>query len=162
MSATSNRDSGRLRGPILGVAALAVAAAGAYALVRWRQAESPAEHQALVNRYCLDCHSAAERSGELSLEGINLAQIGQHPEIGEAVIRKLRVAMMPPADAPQPDASQRAALVSWLERRLDGAAAESPDPGPSLHSAAEPSRVRQRGPGPTAARDRCDGVAAAR
>ena len=132
MSATSNRSSRRLRGPVLGVAALAVAGAGAYALVRWRQAESPAEHQVLVNRYCLDCHSAAERAGELSLEGVNLAQIGQHAEIGEAVVRKLRVAMMPPADAPQPDASQRAALVSWLERRLDRAAAESPDPGPSL------------------------------
>jgi hypothetical protein len=132
MSATSNRNPGRWRGPVFGVAALAVAGAGAYALVRWRQAESPVEHQALVSRYCLDCHSAAERSGELSLEGVDLADAGRHPEIWEAVVRKLRVAMMPPADAPQPQASQRAALVSWLERRLDRAAAESPDPGPSL------------------------------
>ena len=95
-------------------------------------AESPAEHQALVGRYCLDCHSAAERSGDLSLEGVDLAAVGQNPELWEAVVRKLRVAMMPPADAPQPEAPARAAFVSWLERRLDRAAAERPDPGPSL------------------------------
>jgi len=114
------------------VAALAVVGAAAYAFVQWRLAESPAEHQALVSRYCLDCHSAAERAGDLSLEGVELAEAGQHPEIWERVVRKLRVAMMPPSDAPQPAALERAALVSWLERRLDRAAAESLEPGPSL------------------------------
>ena len=114
------------------VAALVVAGAAAYAFVQWRLAESPAEHQALVSRYCLDCHSSAERAGELSLEGLDLAEAGQHPEIWERVVRKLRVAMMPPSDAPQPAAIERAAFVSWLERRLDRAAGEKLDPGPSL------------------------------
>ena len=132
MSATPNRTTGGLRRPVTLVAALAIAGAAAYGLVRWRQAESPAEHQAFVGRYCLDCHSAAERSGELTLEGVDLAAVGQNPEVWEAVVRKLRVAMMPPVDAPQPDAVQRAAFVSWLERRLDRAADEGPDPGPSL------------------------------
>ena len=114
------------------VAALAVAGAATYAFVQWRLAESPAEHQALVSRYCLDCHSSAERAGDLSLEGLDLAEAGQHPEIWERVVRKLRVAMMPPSDAPQPAAIERAAFVSWLERRLDRAAGERLDPGPSL------------------------------
>ncbi len=131
-TSNGNRKSSRLRRPLMIVAALAVAGATAYPLVRWRLAEPPAEHQALVGRYCLDCHSAAERSGELSLEGIDLAQTGQSPEIWEAVVRKLRVAMMPPVDAPQPEPPERAAFVAWLERRLDRAAAESSDPGPSL------------------------------
>ncbi|HWN39132.1 MAG TPA: DUF1592 domain-containing protein [Gammaproteobacteria bacterium] len=100
--------------------------------MQWRLAESPAEHQALVSRYCLDCHSSAERAGDLSLEGLDLAEAGQHPEIWERVVRKLRVAMMPPSDAPQPAAIERAAFVSWLERRLDRAAGERLDPGPSL------------------------------
>ena len=114
------------------VAALAIAGSAAYALVRQQLAESPAEHQALVSRYCLDCHSAAERAGDLSLEGADLAEAGQHPEIWERVVRKLRVAMMPPSDAPQPAATERAAFVSWLERRLDRAGGERLDPGPSL------------------------------
>ncbi|HEY3516347.1 MAG TPA: DUF1587 domain-containing protein, partial [Gammaproteobacteria bacterium] len=122
----------RLRPSLLLAAALAVAGAAAYAVVRWRLAESPAEHQAFVGRYCLDCHSAAERAGDLSLEGVELADAGRNPEIWERVVRKLRVAMMPPADAPQPEAPERAALVSWLERRLDRAAEESLEPGPSL------------------------------
>ncbi len=116
--------------PILLVAALAVAGAGAYGLVRWRQGESPAEHQAFVGRYCLDCHSAAERTGDLSLEGLDLAAAGENPEIWERVVRKLRVAMMPPSDAPQPEALERAEFVAWLERRLDRAAGV--EPGPSL------------------------------
>ena len=114
------------------VVALAVAGAAGYALVRSLRAESPAQYQAFVGRYCLDCHSAAERSGDLSLEGVDLADVGQHPDVWERVVRKLRVAMMPPSDAPQPEALERAAMVSWLERRLDRAGAESLDPGPSL------------------------------
>jgi hypothetical protein len=117
MPDTSNRTSSRLRRPVMLVAALAVVGAVAYALVRWRLAESPAEHQAVVRRYCLDCHSAAERAGDLSLEGVDLAEAGRNPETWERVVRKLRVAMMPPADAPQPEALERAALVSWLEHR---------------------------------------------
>ncbi|HVJ31434.1 MAG TPA: DUF1592 domain-containing protein [Gammaproteobacteria bacterium] len=131
-TSNGNRNLRRLRRPLMIVASLAIAGAAAYALARWQRAESPAEQQALISRYCLDCHSAAERSGDLSLERVDLAHVGKNPEIWEAVVRKLRVAMMPPADAPQPDALERAELVSWLERRLDRAAAESPEPGPSL------------------------------
>ena len=161
MSDTRTSRTGRLHRPLLLAAALAVAGAAAYVLVRWRVAESPAEHQALVGRYCLDCHNAAERSGDLSLEGADLAHVGQNPELWEAVVRKLRVAMMPPPDAPQPEAIERAAFVSWLERRLDRAAAENPDPGPVADSPAEPRRIRQRDPGSAARRGRLDGVAAA-
>ncbi len=94
--------------------------------------ESPEPHRALVDRYCLDCHNAAERTAGLSLEHEDLAAAEQNPELWEAVVRKLRVAMMPPRAAPQPPADERTALVHWLERRLDRAAAADPDPGPSL------------------------------
>jgi hypothetical protein len=132
MSQAPNLHRTGRRRAVLVVAALAVAAAGVLAVVRWRAAESPAEHQALVGRYCLDCHNAAERAGDLSLEGVDLAEAEHNAETWEAVIRKLSVAMMPPVDAPQPDAKSRAELVAWLERRLDRAARDSADPGPSL------------------------------
>jgi hypothetical protein len=113
------------------LAVLAAGAALAYVLVQSRL-DSPQPHQALVGVYCLDCHNAAERAGELTLERADFVHVEQNPELWEAVVRKLRVAMMPPPDAPQPAAEQRAAFVSWLERRLDEAAGASPDPGPSL------------------------------
>jgi hypothetical protein len=132
MSGTSNGDRYRRlrrRGALLAV--LVVGAAFAYMLVQ-RRADSPEPHQALVGQYCVDCHNAAERAGDLSLERADLARAERNPELWEAVIRKLRVAMMPPFDAPQPAAIERTELVSWLERRLDRAAGANPDPGPSL------------------------------
>jgi hypothetical protein len=113
------------------VAVLGLGAGGVYWLVQSR-ADSPEPHRALVSRYCVDCHNAAELTGNLSLEHADFAHVADKPDVWEAVIRKLRVGMMPPADAPQPPAEERAALVSWLERRLDRAEDESPDPGPSL------------------------------
>jgi hypothetical protein len=131
-SSNLNAAGSRLKRPVVLVAALAVAGAGAYAFVRWRQAESPAPHQAFVGRYCLDCHSAAEQAGDLSLEGVDFAAVGEHPELWERVVRKLRVAMMPPGDAPQPPALERTAFVAWLERQLDRSASAREDPGPAL------------------------------
>jgi hypothetical protein len=113
------------------LALLAGGAGGAYWFVQSRS-DSPKPHQAFVGRYCLDCHNAIDLSGNLSLEHADFARVGENPDVWEAVIRKLRVGMMPPVDAPQPGAEERAELVAWLERRLDGAAAASPDPGPSL------------------------------
>jgi len=115
-------------------AALAVCVGGA-AFVYWlieSRRDSPQTHQALVGRYCLDCHNEIDLSGDLSLEHADFARVEQSPDVWEKVIRKLRSGMMPPADALQPTATDRAALVAWLERRLDRAAAVSPDPGPSL------------------------------
>ena len=102
---------------------LVVGAAAAYLLVQSRLADSPEPHQALVGRYCVDCHNAAERAGDLSLERADLAHVEQDPELWEAVVRKLRVAMMPPPDAPQPggDRSGRRSFpgssAGWTGRR---------------------------------------------
>jgi hypothetical protein len=114
------------------LAAVVLVASFAYWLTQARLADSPVPHEALVSRYCLDCHNAAERAGELSLENADFVEIGRNRELWEAVVRKLRVAMMPPVDAPQPGAAERTAFVAWLERQLDRAAAGTLDPGPSL------------------------------
>jgi hypothetical protein len=109
-----------------------VGAAGAYWFVRAQRADSPQAHQAIVGRYCLECHNEIDLSGNMSLEHVDFAHVEQHPDVLEKVIRKLRAGMMPPADAVQPSKEERADLIAWLERRLDRAAAEHPDPGPSL------------------------------
>ena len=132
--ATSERERQRRRRS-WGLGASLIVVAGAvlgFGFLQWRPSESPEPQRALVARYCIDCHNGAERAGGLSLEHVDLAHAEENAELLEAVVRKLRVAMMPPRDAPQPPAAERAALVTWLERRLDRAAAANPDPGPSL------------------------------
>jgi hypothetical protein len=88
----------------------------------------------VVDRYCTDCHNDAERTGELTLERLALTDVGAHAEVWETVVKKLRGRMMPPAGEPLPDAAATDALVAYLERQLDAAAAANPNPGrKSLH-----------------------------
>ena len=84
---------------------------------------------ALVKTYCAGCHNDRTKSGELSLEHADLANIPLHPDLWEKVIRKVRAGMMPPAGMPRPDAATLDAFVSHLETTIDRAAAASPRPG---------------------------------
>src|SRR5262245_23854636 len=96
--------------------------------------QQAADAKATVDRYCTDCHNDAERTADLSLEGLKLTDVGAHAEVWEAVAKKLRGRMMPPAGEPLPDAATSGALVAFLESRLDQAAAAKPNPGSkSLH-----------------------------
>ena len=92
-------------------------------------AVSPASHAAVIKTYCVTCHSDRTRSGELSLEHADLADISSHAEMWEKVIRKVRAGMMPPAGMPRPDAATLDAFVTHLETTIDRAAAARPRPG---------------------------------
>ena len=83
---------------------------------------------ALVEQYCLGCHSDRVKAGGLVLSDLNLDAVGQHAEIAEKVIRKLRGGLMPPAGSRRPDRQAAAAFVSWLENEIDTAKTE-PAPG---------------------------------
>ncbi|MEO8256128.1 MAG: DUF1592 domain-containing protein [Acidobacteriota bacterium] len=78
-----------------------------------------ASHRALIDRYCLGCHSDRVKSGGLALSELNLDAVDQHAEIAEKVIRKLRGGLMPPAGARRPDGQSAAELVAWLEHEID-------------------------------------------
>ncbi len=86
-------------------------------------------HRGVVDRYCVTCHNDALLTAGLSLEHFDLGAVGDHAEIGEKVVRKLRTGTMPPPNRPQPPAADRHALVSWLETSLDAAAVTRPRPG---------------------------------
>src|SRR5215831_1527167 len=75
---------------------------------RWSKsanAQAPAEppaspQQALINQYCMGCHSDRVKSGGLALSTLSLdtpTQNAQSAEVAEKVIRKLRGGLMPPA-----------------------------------------------------------------
>jgi hypothetical protein len=92
------------------------------------------EHKAVVQQYCVGCHNGRNRTADLALDSVDLANPAAHPEIWEKVVRKLRAGAMPPAGLPRPDEATYDSLASRLEAALDAAAAGRPHAGaPWLH-----------------------------
>ena len=91
------------------------------------------------------CHNDRTKAGTMSLQAFDTANVLEHTELAEKMIRKLRAGMMPPAGARRPDA---ATLIRTgggdgdAHRSRGGAQSES-----RLASVAalEPRRVHARG-----------------
>jgi len=93
-----------------------------------------APQREFLDQYCTDCHSDEVGAGGMTLSQLNLAQIDQHAELAEKMIRKLRSGLMPPPGRPRPSVATAKAFASQLERAIDEAAAAQPNPGsPALH-----------------------------
>jgi len=90
---------------------------------------SAPDHNGVIRRYCVSCHSDARKTGGLSLASFDVTHAAQNAELAEKVIRKLQAGTMPPPLAPRPDAATQAALVSALETNVDTAALGKPNPG---------------------------------
>jgi mono/diheme cytochrome c family protein len=88
--------------------------------------------RALVDQYCVTCHNARLKTAGLLLDQLDLANLGEHAEIGEKVVRKMRAGLMPPTDARRPDAATMESLIRWMEGELDRGA-ETHLPAPGLH-----------------------------
>ena len=115
-----------------GALALSVSAAGPVrAAAPASQSVQPqsSEQRALLDRYCVTCHNQRLRTAELTLDTVDVTDVGAHPEIWEKVVRKLRAGAMPPAPRPRPDAATYETFTAWLETELDRAAADRPNPG---------------------------------
>ena len=107
-----------------------VLAAPAGAAEPARKAVSPpAPTRALLDQYCVTCHSTRAKVGGLVLEGLDPANAGEASETWEKVARKLRAGMMPPPGRPRADEAAVDGFVAALEARLDYAAAGRPNPG---------------------------------
>jgi hypothetical protein len=85
--------------------------------------------RALLDKYCVTCHNDRAKTGGLTLQNIDVANVPANAETWEKVIRKLRVGAMPPAGMPKPSAPDVSALLSSLETSLDKAYAANPNPG---------------------------------
>jgi len=83
----------------------------------------------LMQQYCFGCHNDRAKVGGLSLEHIDLADVGSHADVWERVVRKLHSGQMPPVGRPRPDAPAVKTFVSTLEAALDRSAAANPNPG---------------------------------
>ena len=117
-------------------AASAVAAAGGET--------ERAAHRELLDRYCVTCHNERVVSGRdrprsalvsqlrgvgLTLDTLDLAEVGRRAGEWERVVRKLRGGVMPPAGRPRPEAAELDGFLTWLEDELDRAWAVTRDPG---------------------------------
>jgi mono/diheme cytochrome c family protein len=112
----------------LRVVALACAAVALGGCERWsaesRAAAAGPEQWKLVERYCVDCHNAAELAGGVAFDALGPESIAAHAETFEKVVRKLRGHLMPPPKEPRPAEDDLWSFVSWLEGTLDRAGAE--------------------------------------
>jgi len=84
--------------------------------------------RALLDKYCVTCHSDRLKTSNLSLQGLDLTKIADHAEVWEKVIRKLRAGVMPPPNLPRPSLAEYEGLRDWLEAEIDRAATK-PSPG---------------------------------
>ena len=91
-----------------------------------------ATQRALIDQYCVACHNARLKTAGLLLDELDLAHLGNHAEIGEKVVRKLRAGLMPPAGRRRPDAATLESLIGWMEHELDRSAVTYLPP-PGLH-----------------------------
>ena len=117
-------------------------------------------HRAMLDRYCVTCHSDRLKTAGLTLESIDTANIAAAPDVWEKVIRKVRVGMMPPQGSPSPDQASRDALVTWLTTALDAQRRRASRSRPAARAPFESRRVRQRHSRPPGTRDRSVGTAA--
>jgi len=92
------------------------------------RAPSP-DANAVINKYCVSCHSERLRTGGVVLQGADAANVAANAELWERVLAKLRAGSMPPAGSPRPDAATYDAVASGLEAALDRAWTAHPNPG---------------------------------
>jgi Protein of unknown function (DUF1592)/Protein of unknown function (DUF1588)/Protein of unknown function (DUF1585)/Protein of unknown function (DUF1587)/Protein of unknown function (DUF1595)/Planctomycete cytochrome C len=113
----------------LAVAADPIQAANSRQVSAGALAVSPSSQRALIDKYCVTCHNQRLHRGELTLETIDVQNIGAGAEVWEKVLRKVRAGEMPPAASPRPDPVAIESFVGWLEGNLDLAAEATPQPG---------------------------------
>ena len=110
-----------MRRSVLSLAALASAALC--------YGQTPTPQRALLDKYCVTCHSQKLKTANLMLDKADLNDIPASAELWEKVVRKLEAGAMPPAGMPRADQAATESLTSFLEAALDRAAAAKPNPG---------------------------------
>jgi mono/diheme cytochrome c family protein len=85
--------------------------------------------RALLDKYCVTCHSDRLKTANLSLQGLDLTTVADHAEVWEKVIRKMRAGVMPPPGVPRPALAEYEGLRDFLESEIDRIAATKSNPG---------------------------------
>ncbi len=75
-----------------------------------------------LETYCTGCHNSKVRAGGVAFDTLSFDTVGEHADVWEAAMRKLRGRLMPPPGSRQPEQREVDAFVAWMETTLDGAA----------------------------------------
>src|SRR5437867_2380287 len=84
----------------IGGCVLGLLAAGAFICALEAQQPSAAlptetgAHRDVINRYCVSCHNDRVKTGGLALDTVASHEVGEHSEVWEKVLRKVRVRQM--------------------------------------------------------------------
>ena len=92
-------------------------------------AASDVSARVVLDQYCVTCHNDKLKTAGLALDKMDLGAIGEHTDVWENVVRKMRSGMMPPPGRPRPDSATSDRVRSALELHLDRVATAKPDPG---------------------------------
>src|SRR5437870_2558363 len=92
-------------------------------------AASAAAQRALLDQYCVTCHNDKTKRANLTLEKLDLNTVGDHAELWEKVVRKLRAGVMPPPGMRRPALNEYEGLRDWLENEIDRKAFGHVNPG---------------------------------
>ena len=93
---------------------------------------APPAQTALVNQYCITCHSEKLKTAGVDLENRDYSHVAEDAEVWEKVVRKLRAGEMPPVGLPRPGKASIDKLATWLENTLDTSAVTNPNPGRTM------------------------------
>ena len=85
--------------------------------------------KAFVDTYCVTCHNQRLKTAGLTLDTMDVANVGAHAATWEKVVVKLRAGLMPPAGMRRPEPSVIDDFTSSLETALDRVAEANPNPG---------------------------------
>lgn len=102
----------------LGALSLLVMAASA-ANLQAQPSDADARLSAMVDSYCVDCHSYEDWAGGIAFDGMTASDLHADAAIWEQSLRKLRGRLMPPPGSPQPDQQEIDVFMTWMEASLD-------------------------------------------
>ena len=93
--------------------------------------------QKLLARFCGECHGDGATEGDVAIDTLLAGTSPHRPVMPSApdhaawvnLWRNLRAETMPPADEPQPSASERSTLLEFVSRDVLGVDPQRPDPG---------------------------------
>ena len=82
-----------------------------------------------LDTYCVGCHNQRLKTADLTLDTLDPARPGGNAAVWEKVVQKVRMRMMPPQPARQPERRVADAFVASLEGAIDEASRQANDPG---------------------------------
>jgi hypothetical protein len=74
--------------------------------------------RSFLDSHCAGCHDQGEKAGDFELD--KLAQDNVAGRVAyAAILERVRAGDMPPAKKPRPDAAEAAAVMKWIQAKLD-------------------------------------------